>query len=139
MDDDFNTGAAIGLLFELVNRLNKLADSAKLDDAHAMMDQSSRAEFREGASLLRELSQILGITLKRHDRPHTDHDHLVSELLNMLIDIRNHLRQLAKSAPKDHPVTKSLYEHADQIRKRLHHLGVTIEDRNTGTTWRLEK
>ena len=32
MDDDFNTGGAIGDLFELVRRLNKFADDEKLED-----------------------------------------------------------------------------------------------------------
>ena len=33
MDDDFNTGGAIGDLFELVRRLNKFVDDEKLEDA----------------------------------------------------------------------------------------------------------
>src|SRR5262249_40839984 len=32
MDDDFNTGGAVGVLFELVTALNKLADFTKLED-----------------------------------------------------------------------------------------------------------
>ncbi len=60
MDDDFNTGGAVGVLFELVNSLNRLADSAKLEDP-AKADATGQAQFEEGALLAKELGQILGL------------------------------------------------------------------------------
>ena len=48
MDDDFNTGGAVGVLFELVNTLNRLADSAKLEDP-AKADAAGKLQFEEGA------------------------------------------------------------------------------------------
>ena len=35
MDDDFNTGGAVGVLFELVTALNRVADQGKLEDPAA--------------------------------------------------------------------------------------------------------
>src|SRR5262249_42180524 len=51
MDDDFNTGGALGELFEIVRALNRFADRelARLD------------EWRSGVVVLRELTAILGL------------------------------------------------------------------------------
>ena len=55
MDDDFNTGGAVGVLYELLNRLNRFADERKLEDQSA--DPKAKAEFTEGVKILKELSQ----------------------------------------------------------------------------------
>ena len=43
----------------------------------------------------------------------------------------------AKEAAKDNPLKKALFDQTDLIRKRLAELGVTLEDRPGGTTWRV--
>ena len=43
MDDDFNTGGAVGDLFELVRTLNKFADDQKLEDRQARRRATGRA------------------------------------------------------------------------------------------------
>src|SRR4051812_28061790 len=58
MSDDFNTGAAVGVLFELLPALNKFADERRLDTEKA---QPALDEFRTGVRMLRELSSILGL------------------------------------------------------------------------------
>ena len=40
MDDDFNTGGAVGDLFELVRTLNKFADDEKLENTQARARRS---------------------------------------------------------------------------------------------------
>ena len=59
MEDDFNTGGAIGVLFELLTTLNRFADSQKLETPG--VDANDGKLFREGVLVLRELAQILGI------------------------------------------------------------------------------
>jgi cysteinyl-tRNA synthetase len=44
---------------------------------------------------------------------------------------------MAKEAAKDNPLKKPLFDQTDLIRKRLGELGVTLEDRPGGTTWRV--
>jgi cysteinyl-tRNA synthetase len=149
MDDDFNTGGAVGVLFELVNKLNKQADDGKLEDPTAA-DRGARSEFAEGATLLREFAGILGLTFM--PRKITMHfttttavsadvnvgEELVNGLMQLLIDMRKNLRDLAKGiADKADPTKKGLFDQTDQIRKRLADLGVTLEDRPGGTTWRV--
>ncbi len=137
MDDDFNTGGATAVLFELLTSLNKLADESKLEESPAA-DSSALQQFKEGALLLRELGQILGLTFATQKASLGGGDELVSGLLQLLIDLRNNLRNEAKKiAAKDDPTRKALFEQTDVIRKRLAELGVTLEDRPGGTGWRI--
>jgi len=57
--------------------------------------------------------------------------------MQLLLDLRANLRAEAKSATKDNPLKKALFDQTDLIRKRLAELGVTLEDRPAGTTWRV--
>ena len=64
-------------------------------------------------------------------------DKLVAGLMQLLIDLRNNLRAEAKGIEdKTNPVKKALFAQTDIIRTRLAELGVTLEDRAGGTTWR---
>ena len=66
-----------------------------------------------------------------------DGDNLVAGLMQLLLDLRTNLRTEAKTAAKDNPLKKCLFDQTDLIRKRLADLGVTLEDRPGGTTWRV--
>ena len=57
--------------------------------------------------------------------------------MQLLIDLRNNLRTEAKAAAKDNPLRPALFAQTDLIRSRLAELGVTLEDRPAGTTWRV--
>src|SRR5262249_14291135 len=59
MDDDFNTGEAIGVLHPLLTTLNRFADSEQLDSG--TMKQAAVVDFQRGGEVLKELSQILGV------------------------------------------------------------------------------
>jgi cysteinyl-tRNA synthetase len=138
MDDDFNTGGAVGVLFELVNSLNRLADSAKLEDP-AKADAAGRAQFEEGALVAKELGQILGLFFEApKSSALSGDDKLVSGLMQLVIELRNNLRAEAKKITgKDDPTKKMLFGQTDIIRQRLAELGITLEDRPAGTTWRV--
>jgi cysteinyl-tRNA synthetase len=138
MDDDFNTGGAVGVLFELLTTLNRLVDSARLEDP-ACQDASAREVFTEGATLLKEMGQILGLFYESPEQAKLGgDDRIVAGLMHLLIDLRNTLRAEAKTiADKASPVRKMLFKQTDVIRERLGELGVTLEDRPGGTDWRI--
>lgn len=125
MDDDFNTGGAVGKLYELLSQLNRFADANRDfpdDDARR---GSAFASFKNGVGILRELSQILGLFWAPVDAAKSGgDDKLVGGLMQLLIDLRAEARKAKNFAL------------GDQIRKRLTELGVTLEDRAGGTSWR---
>jgi cysteinyl-tRNA synthetase len=137
MDDDFNTGGAVGVLFEMVNSLNRLADAAKLEDP-AKADANGRADFEEGALLAKELGQILGLFYEAPKTAIGGDDKIVAGLMQLVIELRNNLRAEAKKiTAKDDPTKKALFGQTDLIRDRLATLGIKLEDHPTGTAWRV--
>ncbi|MGL6075281.1 MAG: cysteine--tRNA ligase [Fimbriiglobus sp.] len=134
MDDDFNTGGGVGVLFELQTYLNRLVDTKKLEDP-ATSDPVSRAEFLAGAAVMKEITQILGLTFIRPE-VQLGGGELVAGLMQLVLDLRANLRNLAKPLAKDDPVKKPLFEQTDLIRERLGKLKITLEDRPGGTTWK---
>jgi cysteinyl-tRNA synthetase len=121
MDDDFNTGGALGELFDVVHTLNRMAgELTKNSTAEAL------AGYRVGMVVLKELSQILGLFSKPPAKPQPAGDTLTGPLMELLIDLRARLRK------------EKNFALADEIRKRLTGLGVTLEDRPDGTRWRIE-
>jgi cysteinyl-tRNA synthetase len=134
LDDDFNTGGVTGVLFELVTRLNKTADEAKLEDP-ATKNPAAQTDFIEGSTLVKEVAQVLGLTF---EAPQASlGGGLVEGLMKLLLDLRENIRTAAKGAAKDNPLKKPLFDQTDLIRSRLKELGVTLEDRPGGTTWRV--
>jgi cysteinyl-tRNA synthetase len=122
MSDDFNTGGAIGVLYELLTALNRFADARQLEGAGRT--EAAIAEFERAVLVLRELSQILGLFHRPQESAGGASDELVNGLMQLLIDMRAEARKSKN------------YGMADQIRQRLGQLGITLEDRAGGTGWR---
>ena len=120
MDDDFNTGGALGELFELVHALNRAAHALTAGDASAL------DEYRRGMVVLRELTQILGLFTTLPQKAEADHGSLAPRLIELLIELRATVR-------KD-----KNFKLADEVRNKLSTLGVVLEDRPDGTSWRIE-
>ena len=126
MDDDFNTGGAIGVLFELLRMLNKYADDEKLEEP-SYRDATKLAALQQGAKTLRELGATLGLFLKPPQEAAKGDDALVGKLLALLIEVRADARKAKNFAA------------ADKVRARLAEIGVTLEDRPSGTEWTIER
>ncbi|HPU05782.1 MAG: cysteine--tRNA ligase [Thermogutta sp.] len=125
MDDDFNTGGAIGELFELVRRLNRFVDEHRLEDPQHRTPEKTAALVR-GATVLRELGHVLGLFRQPPPkRQLPEEGGMVAKLLDLLVSIRSEARK-AKN-----------FQMADRIRSGLAELGVVLEDRPDGTQWRI--
>jgi cysteinyl-tRNA synthetase len=125
MDDDFNTGGAVGVLYELLGALNRFADQQHLEDPQRRAP-AALAEWRGAVLTLRELAWLLGLFQEAPPRKSAQADGgIVAGLMQLLLDLRKEARQAKNFAL------------ADQIRQRLAALGVMLEDRAGGTTWRL--
>jgi cysteinyl-tRNA synthetase len=166
MDDDFNTGGAVGKLFDLVTSLNRLAGQYQEFENAAYRESVYYLDFKRGATVLRELSSILGLfwaPLKKsyYLAGETGHFSLTGgaaefqvatkeqRLVETLAQIVTELGTTAPAADVDSLMQQLIqlradarkaknFAVADQIRKRLGELNVTLEDRPGGKTdWRV--
>ncbi|MCE9545887.1 MAG: cysteine--tRNA ligase [Planctomycetia bacterium] len=122
MDDDFNTGGAIGELFELARAINKLIDDEKLEDGQAS-DPARHATLLQAACTLRELSATLGLFLQPVVRAAGADDKHVAGVMQLILELR-----AAARAKKD-------FATADKIRAALGTAGVALTDRAGETEW----
>jgi cysteinyl-tRNA synthetase len=126
MDDDFNTGGAIGILFELLRELNRFIDDSHLEVA---FDAGLSSILTYGAIVLRELGVTLGLFIiqPKDNIAITESNKLVAKLINLLIELRNAARK-----NKD-------FATADKIRAGLNELNIQLEDRTGTTEWNIGK
>ena len=117
MDDDFNTSRAIASLFDLSKEVNALLSSRR---------PVSRGTLGAIDSLYRELGgKVLGII--PDDLTQEIGGELVEGLMDVILDIRQRYREA-----KD-------WDQADALRRRLTELGIVVEDRAEGPSWRVER
>jgi cysteinyl-tRNA synthetase len=117
MDDDFNTPQALAVLFDFNKEVNSLLNEGQ---------PVSSGTLKAIDDLYRELgSDILGIIPDRLET--SSSAGLENELIQLIADLRMEAR-----ARKD-------WSTADAIRDRLAEIGVLVEDRPEGTTWRLKR
>ena len=122
MDDDFNTGGAVGDLFELLRRLNRYVEDEQLED-ESRRSAPKLATLRQGAATLRELSSTLGLFLKPVQPQQTADSAVLDAVMQLVIELRAAARQ-----NKD-------FGTADRIRDAMGPLGILLEDRAGGTDW----
>jgi cysteinyl-tRNA synthetase len=123
MDDDFNTGGAVGVLFEMLPVVNKFMDDHKLDTGG---EDSAKRTASAGVQTIRELGALLGIfeTKPRQAGAVADEGGLTNELMDLLIRVRAEARKTKQFAL------------ADMVRDELGKLNIALEDRPDGTSWR---
>ena len=123
MDDDFNTGGAIGFLFDLLRVLNKYADEHDLD-ASKNASEPIIWPLIHGTTVLRELCLMLGLfRCEPAKKESGQSDEVVQKLMSLIIELRAAARK-----SKD-------FATSDKIRNDLAVIGITIEDRPGGTEW----
>jgi cysteinyl-tRNA synthetase len=119
MDDDFNTGAAIGELFEISRILNRYCDEFDLDSPSQY--SGKKEPFVRGMQTLRELASILGIFTTAPAA--SGGGELLSQVMQVVIDLRAESR------------AKKNFAVSDAIRDALKPLSIAIEDRAGGAEW----
>jgi cysteinyl-tRNA synthetase len=123
MDDDFNTGGAIGELFELAKITNKFCDDADLENK-GKTDAAAVAKFTSLLTTIKELASILGIFQQPSASPlQRAGDDLIAKLMPLVIELRATARKNKNFAV------------ADKIRDGLAPTGIALEDRAGGTEW----
>ncbi len=125
MDDDFNTAALIGLIYEKVNEANRLMDRASKEGADD--------EFKRVMPLMRrgfvELGRFLGLFYRSPEWYFEEKRKRISiseEEIEQMIRERDEARKR-----KD-------WKRADEIRAELFRKGIVLEDTPKGTVWRVK-
>ena len=109
MDDDFNSRAAIAVIFDLVREINRLLAEGKL----------SASGVRKTLTFLEETDQVLGIL------PSTSNgQEELDGVIQIMIEVRKELRK------------RKAYDLADMIRDRLVAVGIQLEDSAEGAKWK---
>jgi cysteinyl-tRNA synthetase len=114
MDDDFNTSVALACLFELSTEIFK----GRTARASGMAIDNAR-------ETLAELGGVLGLRMKALPFQRSSQDS--EPFIALLVDIRRELKAARQFAL------------ADRIREQLKALGVKLEDRVDGTSWKFEQ
>jgi cysteinyl-tRNA synthetase len=114
MDDDFNTAGALAALFDLARASNTLLAQRKLNRQEL---ETLEAPFRELGG------EVLGVVPDELTQESVAG--LEQQLIELLIDLRRQFR------------AERQWAQADAIRDRLAALGVQLEDKPEGTTYRL--
>jgi len=124
MDDDFNTAAAIAVLFELAGRINRFIDEQKLE---ADPKDAPLATALAAARQLVDLGRLLGLFLEPPVASQSIGGEKLGQVMQVLIDVRQQCRK------------GKHFDLADLIRDRLTEIGITLTDRPGGTEWGIEK
>jgi cysteinyl-tRNA synthetase len=109
MDDDFNSRAAIAVIFDLVREINRLMAEGKL----------SATGVKSALSFLEEADQVLGILPSASGRQED-----LDGVVQIKIEVRKELRK------------RKAYDLADMIRDKLLAVGIQLEDSAEGAKWK---
>ncbi|MDX2497024.1 MAG: cysteine--tRNA ligase [Desulfobacterales bacterium] len=127
MDDDFNSARSIGIIFDTVRSLNRL-----LDQHENNLSSEVTQTLQSGLADIRRTGEILGMFLE-HPTQYFD----------------NKQTQVLEQKSIDHAVVAEMveqreaarksknWEMADQIRKELVDMGISLEDRAGGPVWKI--
>ncbi len=142
MDDDFNTAAALGHLFDAVRAMNRIAPS---DPAS---ERERAGQFLAGYDLLDPLFAVLGLLrtgATEYFRGGLDSAHaggvpftgsLASELELVPAGRLPEGEILRRIEARKAARARKDYAEADRIRKELETAAVLLEDGKAGTTWK---
>jgi cysteinyl-tRNA synthetase len=128
MDDDFNTAAALGHLFDLSRALNRFLDS--------LARKPTREEeelLAQGVCRLRESAAVLGLLQQAPEAFFKERNRLALAALEISEEEVERLIAERAEARKEKNWTR-----ADEIRDTLAAMSIIMEDTAEGTRWRVK-
>ncbi len=128
MDDDFNTAAGIGILFDAVHNINRLLDENKdsLSPKVKSKIELDRMDIIKMGGILGIINESPKIYFDKKRSRGLEKRSIDPALIEKMIKDRTDARKA-----KD-------WSMADQIRKELAEMNIIIEDRADGTVWKVK-
>ena len=124
MDDDFNTAAALGTLFDMLKTINSSVRLVADEQVAVTMLQP----LKEAVRSVKKLGELLGFTFSEKALLAETDRLLVDQLVGFMLELRQEAR------------TAKNWAFADRIRDELARIGIQVKDRPGGeSTWKLEK
>ncbi len=109
MDDDFNSRAAIAVLFDLVREANRLMSESKLSTKGVL----------NLVAFLEEADGLFGVLPREEEG-----EEVLGDVMGILIEVRKELRK------------RKQFDLADRIRDMLAEKGIKLEDTGEGAKWK---
>ncbi len=123
MDDDFNTALALGHIFELVRELNRYLDSKP-------SGQKAKDLLSGTMDLLRQTGGVLNIFNKQPE----EWNEALMETKKIPYGKEDILRKIRQ---RQEARERKDWSAADAVRKELEEKGIILEDKKTGTVWKV--
>ncbi|HHT9130653.1 MAG TPA: cysteine--tRNA ligase, partial [Candidatus Brocadiaceae bacterium] len=134
MDEDINTSGAIAVLFDLSKEVNTLLSSGQeiskkcLEDIDALYQQLGGDILGiirpKSANFTLSLNDGIRFEDKASVEVVSSSANILQDVMKVLIDTRNELRKAKQ------------WQLSDFIRSRLTEIGITLDDKPEGTTWK---
>ena len=127
MDDDFNSARSIGIIFDTVRSLNRL-----LDQHENNLPSEVKQTLQSGLADIRRTGEILGMFL---EHPTQYFDNKQTQVLEQKSIDHAVVAEMVKQ--REAARKSKNWEMADQIRKELVDMGISLEDRAGGPVWKI--
>ena len=127
MDDDFNSARSIGIIFDTVRSLNRL-----LDQHENNLSSEVTQILQSGLADIRRTGEILGMFLENPTQYFDNKQTQVLEQKSIDHAVVAEMVEQREAARKS-----KNWEMADQIRKELVDMGISLEDRAGGPVWKI--
>jgi len=128
MDDDFNTAAALGQLFDLCRALNRFQDSRSPKPT-----AEEKTLLAQGVRRLRRCANVLGLLQRSPEEFFQEHRRMSLALLG--IDEKEVERLIAE---RTQARKEKNWARADEIRDELAEMSIVVEDKAEGTRWKVK-
>jgi cysteinyl-tRNA synthetase len=128
MDDDFNTAAALGQLFDLSRALNRFQDSRS-----GKPPPDEKELLAQGVHRLRECANVLGLLQRSPEEFFLEHRRMSLAILGISQEEVETLIAERAQARKE-----KNWSRADEIRDELAEMSILVEDKPEGTRWRVK-
>ena len=128
MDDDFNTAAALGQLFDLCRALNRFQDSRSPKPT-----PEEKKILAQGVQRMRECAKVLGLLQRSPEEFFREHRRISLTLLGIdQAEVEGLIAERVQARKEKN------WARADEIRDRLAEMSIVVEDKADGTRWRVK-